>query len=86
MTAAPAVCSWYFSGVSRTQAQQLLLSPPNEPGAFLIRPSESSLGGYSLSGTWGGPSCLCPPPGQWPLTLGWLVSRQCWLLIHTWRR
>lgn len=62
--AAPAVFSWYFSGVSRTQAQQLLLSPPNAPGAFLIRPSESSLGGYSLSGTWGGPSCLCPPPGQ----------------------
>ncbi|XP_078228252.1 tyrosine-protein kinase Srms isoform X1 [Callithrix jacchus] len=41
--------SWYFSGVSRTQAQELLLSPPNEPGAFLVRPSESSLGGYSLS-------------------------------------
>nr|XP_010341505.1 tyrosine-protein kinase Srms isoform X1 [Saimiri boliviensis boliviensis] len=40
---------WYFSGVSRTQAQELLLSPPNEPGAFLVRPSESSLGGYSLS-------------------------------------
>ncbi|KAK2110357.1 hypothetical protein P7K49_010103 [Saguinus oedipus] len=45
----PAACSWYFSGVSRTQAQELLLSPPNEPGAFLVRPSESSLGGYSLS-------------------------------------
>ncbi|XP_011847783.1 PREDICTED: tyrosine-protein kinase Srms [Mandrillus leucophaeus] len=40
---------WFFSGVSRTQAQQLLLSPPNAPGAFLIRPSESTLGGYSLS-------------------------------------
>ncbi|XP_050006841.1 tyrosine-protein kinase Srms [Alexandromys fortis] len=41
--------SWYFSGISRTQAQQLLLSPANAPGAFLIRPSESSIGGYSLS-------------------------------------
>ncbi|KAM7326705.1 hypothetical protein ACRRTK_013072 [Alexandromys fortis] len=40
---------WYFSGISRTQAQQLLLSPANAPGAFLIRPSESSIGGYSLS-------------------------------------
>ncbi|KAM5245934.1 tyrosine-protein kinase Srms [Ctenodactylus gundi] len=40
---------WYFSGIGRTQAQQLLLSPVNAPGAFLIRPSESSLGGYSLS-------------------------------------
>uniref|UniRef100_A0A8C5L3G6 Tyrosine-protein kinase n=1 Tax=Jaculus jaculus TaxID=51337 RepID=A0A8C5L3G6_JACJA len=40
---------WYFSRISRTQAQQLLLSPANAPGAFLIRPSESSAGGYSLS-------------------------------------
>ncbi|KAL2763461.1 tyrosine-protein kinase Srms, partial [Daubentonia madagascariensis] len=40
---------WFFSGTSRMQAQQLLLSPNNSPGAFLIRPSESSLGGYSLS-------------------------------------
>ncbi|XP_006104298.1 tyrosine-protein kinase Srms [Myotis lucifugus] len=40
---------WYFSGISRTQAQQLLLSPANVPGAFLIRPSESSQGDYSLS-------------------------------------
>nr|XP_020731076.1 tyrosine-protein kinase Srms [Odocoileus virginianus texanus] len=40
---------WYFSGISRTQAQQLLLSPPNAPGAFLVRPSESSHGDYSLS-------------------------------------
>ncbi|XP_019492734.1 PREDICTED: tyrosine-protein kinase Srms [Hipposideros armiger] len=40
---------WYFSGISRTQAQQLLLSPANAPGAFLIRPSESSQGDYSLS-------------------------------------
>ncbi|XP_016058437.1 PREDICTED: tyrosine-protein kinase Srms [Miniopterus natalensis] len=40
---------WYFSGISRTQAQQLLLSPVNAPGAFLVRPSESSQGDYSLS-------------------------------------
>ncbi|XP_044241541.1 tyrosine-protein kinase Srms [Ursus arctos] len=40
---------WYFSGISRAQAQQLLLSPANAPGAFLIRPSESSHGDYSLS-------------------------------------
>ncbi|XP_013362966.1 PREDICTED: tyrosine-protein kinase Srms [Chinchilla lanigera] len=45
----PADQPWFFSGISRTQAQQLLLSPANAPGAFLIRPSESSLGGYSLS-------------------------------------
>nr|KAF6472613.1 src-related kinase lacking C-terminal regulatory tyrosine and N-terminal myristylation sites [Molossus molossus] len=50
--AAPEMLSdqpWYFSGISRTQAQQLLLSPANAPGAFLIRPSESSQGDYSLS-------------------------------------
>jgi hypothetical protein len=47
----PSLSSWYFSGISRIQAQQLLLSPANAPGAFLIRPSESSLGSYSLSGT-----------------------------------
>ncbi|XP_058418299.1 tyrosine-protein kinase Srms isoform X2 [Diceros bicornis minor] len=40
---------WYFSGISRTEAQQLLLSPANAPGAFLVRPSESSRGDYSLS-------------------------------------
>ncbi|XP_025788090.1 tyrosine-protein kinase Srms [Puma concolor] len=40
---------WYFSGISRAQAQQMLLSPANGPGAFLIRPSESSRGHYSLS-------------------------------------
>ncbi|XP_055964013.1 tyrosine-protein kinase Srms [Sorex fumeus] len=40
---------WFFSGISRTQAQQLLLSAANAPGAFLVRPSESSHGDYSLS-------------------------------------
>lgn len=43
--------SWYFSDISRAQAQQLLLSTANAPGAFLIRPSESSHGDYTLSGT-----------------------------------
>lgn len=58
MTIVSWICSWYFSGISRTQAQQLLLSPANAPGAFLIRPSESSIGGYSLSGTWTTPRDL----------------------------
>lgn len=49
-TTMPTLCSWYFCGISRTEARQLLLSPANAPGAFLIRPSESSQGGYSLSG------------------------------------
>uniref|UniRef100_H0WZA0 Tyrosine-protein kinase n=1 Tax=Otolemur garnettii TaxID=30611 RepID=H0WZA0_OTOGA len=40
---------WFFGGTSRTQAQQLLLSPDNTLGVFLVRPSESSFGGYSLS-------------------------------------
>ncbi|XP_034497114.1 tyrosine-protein kinase Srms isoform X2 [Ailuropoda melanoleuca] len=40
---------WYFSDISRAQAQQLLLSTANAPGAFLIRPSESSHGDYTLS-------------------------------------
>ncbi|XP_037357561.1 tyrosine-protein kinase Srms [Talpa occidentalis] len=40
---------WFFSSISRTQAQQLLLSTANAPGAFLVRPSESSQGDYSLS-------------------------------------
>lgn len=62
-TAVSALCSWYFSGISRTQAQQLLLSPPNAPGAFLIRPSESSRGDFSLSGT------------RVPLTLGWWLPQ-----------
>ncbi|XP_039092855.1 LOW QUALITY PROTEIN: tyrosine-protein kinase Srms [Hyaena hyaena] len=40
---------WFFSGISRARAQQMLLSAANAPGAFLIRPSESSRGDYSLS-------------------------------------
>lgn len=42
----PALHSWYFSGLSRTQAQQLLLSPEDALGSFLLRPSESSQGNY----------------------------------------
>ncbi|XP_064132421.1 proline-rich protein 36 [Loxodonta africana] len=40
---------WYFSRISRTEAQQRLLSPAKAPGTFLIQPSESSCGDYSLS-------------------------------------
>lgn len=83
VTAMPALCSWYFSGISRTQAQQLLLSPANAPGAFLIRPSESSRGDYSLSGTRGSRSRPCPaearcpaPTGPDALDLG-VVAPQC---------
>ncbi|XP_063104086.1 tyrosine-protein kinase Srms isoform X2 [Cavia porcellus] len=57
---------WYFSGINRTQAQQLLLSPANAPGAFLIRPSESSLGSYSLSVRAQAKVChyrICTAPG-----------------------
>ncbi|XP_034979586.1 tyrosine-protein kinase Srms [Zootoca vivipara] len=40
---------WYISGISRTNANHLLLSPPNRHGSFLIRDSESNRGEYSLS-------------------------------------
>ncbi|NXJ12249.1 SRMS kinase, partial [Odontophorus gujanensis] len=40
---------WYFSKISRSEAEQLLLSPPNQHGSFLVRDSESSKGEYSLS-------------------------------------
>ena len=46
MITTPALHSWYFSGLSRTQAQQLLLSPEDALGSFLLRPSESSQGNY----------------------------------------
>uniref|UniRef100_A0A8D0G6C3 Tyrosine-protein kinase n=1 Tax=Sphenodon punctatus TaxID=8508 RepID=A0A8D0G6C3_SPHPU len=41
--------NWYFSGITRNEAQLLLVSPPNCHGSFLIRDSESSPGEYSLS-------------------------------------
>lgn len=85
-TTLPALCSWYFSGISRTQAQQLLLSPANAPGAFLIRPSESSHGDFSLSGR-RPPAEDCPWPGgcfpghanpqpTWGLTV-WVPLQVC---------
>ncbi|NXI40242.1 SRMS kinase, partial [Galbula dea] len=40
---------WYFSKISRNEAEHLLLSPPNQHGSFLVRDSESSKGEYSLS-------------------------------------
>ncbi|XP_015683623.1 tyrosine-protein kinase Srms-like [Protobothrops mucrosquamatus] len=40
---------WYISGITRNKANQLLLSPPNHHGSFLIRDSESNKGEYSLS-------------------------------------
>ncbi|NXD13283.1 SRMS kinase, partial [Nothocercus nigrocapillus] len=40
---------WYFGKISRSKAEQLLLSPPNQHGSFLVRDSESSKGEYSLS-------------------------------------
>lgn len=81
-TAVPALCSWYFSGISRTEARQLLLSPANAPGAFLVRPSETSQGDYSLSGMrvalvprspWRSPAQPDQPGAL--LTLGWPLAR-----------
>lgn len=91
VTTMPTLYSWYFSGISRTEARRLLLSPANAPGAFLIRPSESSQGDYSLSGMRVALVPLCPrrrpaqpnPPGTL-LTLGWLLPRQCRPLAHAW--
>ncbi|NWX95209.1 SRMS kinase, partial [Nothoprocta ornata] len=40
---------WYFGKMSRSEAEQLLLSPPNQHGSFLVRDSESSKGEFSLS-------------------------------------
>ncbi|NXV40901.1 SRMS kinase, partial [Uria aalge] len=55
---------WYFSKISRNEAEQLLLSPPNQHGSFLVRDSESSKGEYSLSEI-PGECCIPPiaPPG-----------------------
>ncbi|CAH2303265.1 tyrosine- kinase Srms [Pelobates cultripes] len=38
-----------FVEVSRTEAERLLLMPPNVSGSYLIRPSDSNVGLYSLS-------------------------------------
>ncbi|XP_073681415.1 src-like-adapter 2 [Garra rufa] len=40
---------WLFEGITRRNAEQLLLLPPNYSGCFLIRESQSSPGFYSLS-------------------------------------
>lgn len=40
---------WYFGKIGRKDAERQLLSPGNPRGAFLIRESETTKGGYSLS-------------------------------------
>ncbi|XP_029946543.1 src-like-adapter 2 isoform X2 [Salarias fasciatus] len=40
---------WLFKGISRCKAEELLMHPNNHNGAFLIRESETSRGGFSLS-------------------------------------
>lgn len=85
------LCSWFFSGISRARAQQMLLSPANAPGAFLIRPSESSRGDYSLSGN--AVAACTSVPGlrlrQNAPDLGTAAPRPCWPHIelegtHSW--
>ncbi|XP_053309437.1 tyrosine-protein kinase Srms [Spea bombifrons] len=52
---APVVCPTaidepsYMESVSRSEAEQLLLSPQNKSGSYLVRPSDSHHGLYSLS-------------------------------------
>ena len=64
-TAVPALCSWYFSGISRTQAQQLLLSPTQRAGG-LPCPAQREQ-----------PRGLLTVRYRVPLTLGWLPPSQC---------
>ncbi|XP_075427627.1 tyrosine-protein kinase Srms [Ascaphus truei] len=40
---------WYAEVKNRAEAEALLMSPPNAHGSYLIRPSESDIGQYSLS-------------------------------------
>eukprot|EP00079_Xenopus_tropicalis_P013625 XP_002942431.1 PREDICTED: tyrosine-protein kinase Srms [Xenopus tropicalis] len=40
---------WYMEVANRNEAERLLLSPPNAHGSFLVRPSDSTPGHYSLS-------------------------------------
>ncbi|NXW42565.1 SLAP2 protein, partial [Nyctiprogne leucopyga] len=40
---------WLYEGVSRQQAEELLLQPGNHSGSFLIRESQTRRGCYSLS-------------------------------------
>jgi len=53
------VCSrWYISGITRGEGEELLLQRDNsgkykqKDGAFLVRPSESAPGDFSLSVKW----------------------------------
>lgn len=41
--------SWYMGKISRVDAENLLLKPGNQNGAFLVRKSESSPGEFSIS-------------------------------------
>ncbi|KAH7732000.1 sex muscle abnormal protein 5 [Aphelenchoides avenae] len=41
--------SWYLGSISRSDAEQLLLKPGNQDGAFLVRRSESTPGEFSIS-------------------------------------
>ncbi|CAK7310769.1 Tyrosine-protein kinase FRK [Vulpes lagopus] len=40
---------WFFGAIKRTEAEKQLLHSGNEPGAFLIRESESRKGDFALS-------------------------------------
>ncbi|XP_069571670.1 src-like-adapter 2 isoform X1 [Brachyistius frenatus] len=40
---------WLFAGISRYRAEELLMQPNNQTGAFLIRESETNTDCYSLS-------------------------------------
>ncbi|XP_065811078.1 src-like-adapter 2 [Labrus bergylta] len=46
---AKVTCRWLFTGISRNKAIELLMEPQNLSGAFLIRESETTTDGYSLS-------------------------------------
>uniref|UniRef100_A0AC34QTH3 GRB2 n=1 Tax=Panagrolaimus sp. JU765 TaxID=591449 RepID=A0AC34QTH3_9BILA len=41
--------TWYMGKISRTDAENLLMQPGNQNGAFLVRKSESSPGEFSIS-------------------------------------
>ncbi|XP_040293290.1 tyrosine-protein kinase Srms [Bufo bufo] len=41
--------AWYIEVSNRLEAERLLLSPPNAHGSYLVRPSDTNLGLFSLS-------------------------------------
>lgn len=41
--------SWFFERITREEAERLLMAKSNPCGTFLVRPSQSNLGKYSLS-------------------------------------